>query len=112
MKILEISDETYDKIKDQLGGDEVCEISEYDDLVGKKFFFRGVTYHLVGYVNKRVGKFLQLNNASWVADSGRFMQAIGEGNLSEVEPVGIAFINLDAVVDFFPWKHDLPREQK
>ena len=112
MKTLEISDETYEKIKDQLDKDAVCEVNDYDDLIGKKFFFRGVTYHLVGHVNKRVGNFLQLTNASWVADSGRFTQAISCGELNEVEPVGIAFLNLEAVMDFFPWKHDLPKEQK
>ena len=112
MRTLEISDETYDKIKDQLGAEDVCDVLTYEDLVGKKWFFRSVTYHLVGYVDKQVGKFLRLNNASWVADSGRFMDAIKHGKLNEVEPVGIAFINLDAVVDFFPWKHSLPTSQK
>lgn len=40
------------------------------------------------------------------------MGAIKDGELSEVEPVGDAFINLDTIVDFFPWKHKLPSVQK
>ncbi len=111
-KTLEISDETYEKIKDQLLAEEQKEINTYEDLVGSKFFFRTVTYHLVGEVKKMVGRFALLKNASWVADSGRFMNAIKDGTLDEVEPVGDAFINLDTVVDMFPWKHKLPTDQK
>jgi hypothetical protein len=111
-KVIEISDETYDKIKEQLKEDEVIEINQLSDMIGKKFFFRTVTYHQVGRVVKQVGDLLQLEEASWVADSGRFMQTIKEGKLNEVEPVGIMFINIKALIDIFPWNHDLPKEQK
>src|SRR4030042_2859397 len=110
-KTLTVSDETYDIIKDQLQTEEKLDLSATKDMIGKSFFFRTVTYHLVGRVTSVFGKFLQLESASWVADSGRFMTAIKTGALDEVEPVGIAFVNLDAVTDFFPWKHDLPKEQ-
>ena len=80
--------------------------------VGCKYFFRTVTYHMVGRVDAVVGNFLVLSDASWIADSGRFMQAIKKGVLDEVEPVGDAYINLDAVVDAFPWCHSLPDIQK
>ena len=112
MKTINISDETYELIKNQLNQDEVVDLSGLDDLVGKKWFFRTVTYHLVGKVEKVFGNFVQLSTASWVADSGRFMNAIKEGTLSEVEPVGTAFLNLQSVTDFFPWNHKLPTEQK
>lgn len=108
-KTIEISDEKYEELKDQLG--EYKEIFNYEDLIGSKWYFRAVTYHTVGEVKKIVGRFVYLKNASWVADSGRFMNAIKEGTLSEVEPVGDAFVNLDTVVDFFPWKHKLPTSQ-
>jgi len=111
-KTIEVSDETYERIKTQLQEDERIDISSYDDMVGHNFFFRTVTYHLIGKVVKKVGKFLQLETASWVADSGRFMDAIKKGTLNEVEPVGTAFVNLESVTDMFPWKHKLPTEQK
>jgi hypothetical protein len=111
-RTIEISDETYECIKSQLVDNEKVDISSYDDLVGKCFFFRTITYHLVGKVIKRFGSFLQLQEASWIPDSSRFMQFIKEGKLNEVEPVGNAFLNLSSVVDFFPWKHLLPKEQK
>lgn len=88
------------------------EVNSYEDLVGGTYFFRTVTYHSVGKVNKIVGRFAYLTEASWIPDSGRFMNALKEGTLSEVEPVGEMFINIDTVVDFFNWKHPLPKTQK
>ena len=112
-RTLEVSDETYEAIKDQLGEDSFKEVAVLDDMVGEKFYFRTVTYHLTGRVKKVIaGHILELECAAWIADSGRFMQAIREGRLNEVEPVGRAFVNLDTVSDFFPWKHKLPTEQK
>ncbi len=112
MKNIEISEETYEKIKDQLLEEESVDLSETEDLIGKKFFFRTVTYHTVGKVVAKMGNFVELKDASWVADSGRFMNAIKEGSLDEVEPVGQQWLNLSTVVDFFPWKHNLPKDQK
>ncbi len=79
---------------------------------GESYFFRTVTYHLVGKVVRQTGTFLELADASWVADSGRFMQAIKKGELDEVEPVGTAFINIESITDAFPWPHELPTKQK
>lgn len=110
-KTIEISDETFEKIKQQLGEDSFKDIMSLSDMVGEKFFFRTVTYHLTGRVKKVIGSILELENASWIADSGRFMQAIKKGELKEVEPVGRAFLNINSVTDFFPWTHPLPETQ-
>lgn len=80
--------------------------------LGKSYFIRTVTYHLVGKLTGIDGDFLLLEEASWVADSGRFMQALQKGALSEVEPVGDAIVNQQSICDAFPWKHELPKEQK
>lgn len=111
-RTLEISEETYEKIKDQLLDEEQMDVSELDDFIGEKLFFRTITYHLVGKVVRRIGSLFELKNASWVADSGRFMDCIKKGNLNEVEPVGQCWININTVTDIFPWNHDLPKEQK
>ncbi len=111
-KTITISEETYEAIKSQLTGEEKVDLSCIEDMIGKKFYFRTVTYHQVGKVEKVFGNMLQLSSASWVADSGRFTQAIKEGVLEEVEPVGECYINLNTCVDMFPWKHDLPKDQK
>jgi hypothetical protein len=87
------------------------DITSLSDMVGEKFYFRTVTYHLTGRVKKVIGSILELENAAWIADSGRFMNAIKEGKLNEVEPVGRAYINIQSVTDFFPWRHALPETQ-
>jgi hypothetical protein len=113
MPTIEVSDETYEKIKKQFATEiDTVDLESLDSLIGQKWFFRTVTYHLVGLVEKRLGSFLVLKDASWVADSGRFMDAIKNGKLSEVEPVGVALVNLNSVTDAFPWKHALPKDQK
>lgn len=111
-KTITISDEKFELIKEQLEENERVDISSLQDLVGKKFYFRTVTYHQVGKVEKIIGRIVELSGASWIPDSGRFMQTIKDGELDEIEPVGMAFVNLKTVVDFFPWKHELPNKQK
>lgn len=111
-KTIQVSEETYELIKEQLKEDEQVDISSLQDFVGKKVFIRTVTYHLVGKVEKIVGNLVFLSQASWVADSGRFSQAIQDGTLDEVEPVGDWFFNIQTMVDGGIWKHDLPTTQK
>lgn len=112
MKTINISEETYEKIKEQLQEEERIDVNSYDDFIGKKMFFRTVTYHCLGKVIKIIGSFFQLETASWIPDDGRFMQFIKEGKLNEVEPVGTMFINITTVVDMFLWKHSLPTKQQ
>jgi len=87
--------------------------SDFDFMIGKKYFFRTVTYHWCGMVTEIVGKkFAKIAEASWVADSGRFMDAIKDGVLKEVEPVfSETYVNLDTCTDIIEWNHALPKEQ-
>lgn len=87
-------------------------MSEYNEFIGQQLFIRTVTYYCIGKVEKITGKFLELSTGSWVADSGRFMNAIKEGTLSEVEPTGKMWVSIDSIVDMFPWVHELPTRQK
>ena len=112
MPTIEISESTFERIKDQLTEEETIDVSELSDFIGKKLFIRTVTYHMIGKVESIVGGFFELSNASWVADSGRFMNAIKEGTLDEVEPIGQAFLNVNTIVDMFNWKHSLKLKQK
>lgn len=112
MRTIEVSEETYEKIKEQLGEDEITDLDSMNDLIGGKWFFRTVTYHLLGKVTKIIGKFVKLEEASWIANSGRFTQFIKNGEVDEVEPVGTCFVNMDTVVDFYEWIHPLLKDQK
>jgi len=81
--------------------------------VGDAYFIRTVTYFATGKVKAIVGSFLVLTDAAWIADTGRFREAIMKGVLNEVEPVEVdMFVNINSITDAFVWKHKLPREQK
>jgi hypothetical protein len=80
--------------------------------LGKAYFIRTVSYHLTGRLVAIDGQFLILEQAAWIADSGRFTQALRDGKLDEVEPVGTAIVNNQSIVDAFPWHHALPEVQK
>jgi hypothetical protein len=83
-----------------------------EDMIGKSVFIRTVTMYHTGRIVAIDGGFLVLEDAAWVADTGRFSDALKTGELSEVEPVeGLVRVSLGAVVDIFEWNHDLPREQ-
>ena len=111
MPTIEVSEETYEKIKDQLTQPERVEVNTYEDMVGTAFFFRTVTYHLLGRVKRTFGKFVELEDAAWIADSGRFMDFIKSGTVNESEPVSSVFVNMDTVTDFYQWDNKLILEQ-
>lgn len=79
--------------------------------IGEKYFIRTVTMHSIGELVSFNDKELLLSHACWVADSGRFNNALKTGELSEVEPFEADIIvNRSAIVDATLWRHDLPRE--
>ena len=81
--------------------------------VGSAYFIRTVTYFATGRVKAIVGQFLVLEDAAWIADTGRFSDALAKGILSEVEPVEVdMYLNMNSISDAFDWGHKLPREQK
>lgn len=110
MKTINISEETFEAIKDQIKEleGEVKEVTGLEDLVGEKLFIRTVTYHWVGRVKKLIGNFVELEDASCVFSSGDLGEAFKNGKLDETEYVGRHFVNLQAVSDFTPWNHKLP----
>jgi hypothetical protein len=81
--------------------------------VGKKYFFRTVTYFMTGEVADIKGNFLVIKKAAWIADTGRFSTALSTGEFEEVEPVAVtAYLNTNTVVDAFDWPFDLPNKLK
>lgn len=81
--------------------------------IGEKLFIRTVTHHLTGRVTAINGAFLTLSEAAWVADDGRFQEAINKGELNEVEPVDVPVrVNTESFIDVYEWIHELPRVRK
>lgn len=104
-----------EELREEVGCQETGEslTSKVPFKVGKKYYIRTVTYHVTGKVKKIAGGFLVLEDAAWIADSGRFNEAINNGTLSEVEPVDVqVYLNLNSITDGYEWKHKLPREVK
>jgi hypothetical protein len=86
--------------------------------IGEKVFIRTVTHYLTGEITNisetiaGLG-FLELKDAAWIADTGRFMNAIENGALDEVEPVTCPVrVNIGSIIDVYEWRHELPRKQK
>jgi len=87
--------------------------AEHPYNVGDKLFIRAITFHYIGQIDKIYKKGFLLANASWIADSGRFYNALKDGELDEVEPYpNKVFILFDSIVDITKWIHALPTMQK
>lgn len=81
--------------------------------VGKCYLIRTVTMIQTGRLAAITEHELLLENAAWVADTGRFHDALKTGKLVEVEPfIGPAIIGRGAIVDATEWMHALPSDQK
>lgn len=71
-RTLEISDETYEKIKSQLSEEEVIEVNGMEDLVGKKWAFQCARYIYFGKVKSVNSTFIELDEAQVVFDTGEY----------------------------------------
>lgn len=85
--------------------------------IGKNYFIRTVTYHLTGQVVDIVGDFLVLDQASWIADSGRLNDSmklgIEKNSSSEIEPFEAkVYVNVTAIVDATEYKFPIDFSQK
>jgi hypothetical protein len=83
--------------------------------IGENYFIRTVTHFNTGKLIRVTSKELVLKDAAWIADTGRFMQAIKDGTLNEVEPYPDGeevVVGRGAIVDAVIWRHPLPRTQK
>lgn len=81
--------------------------------LGENYFIRTITHHYTGKLIRITSKELVLEDAAWIADDGRFMNAIKDGTLNEIEPYqDDVVIGRGAILDATIWRHKLPREQK
>jgi len=83
--------------------------------IGKPYFIRTVTNYYTGRIVKVTAQELVLEEAAWIADTGRFADAMKDFNkLSEIEPFpcGEVVIGRGAILDAHQTSCDLPREQK
>ena len=99
------------QIATMFGGNKQVEESPFE--IGKAYLFRTVTHIDIGRVTAIKGKFVMLDDASWVADTGRYHDCLKSGDINEYEsyPDGNG-LNTTALIDFCEWNHELPKGQK
>lgn len=81
------------------------------DLIGKMVLIRTVTMYHIGVLNRIEPDVFVLTGAVWVANTGRFSEALSTGRCSEVEAFPIddrVYVSRLALVDVVEWHHALP----
>jgi len=82
--------------------------------IGKVYLIRTVTMIQTGRLVKVTPQEIVLEDCSWVADTGRFCDALKTGNFNEVEPFpdGMVIVGRGAIIDACVVSFEPPREQK
>ena len=81
--------------------------------VGDKILVRTVTMIDVGRVKSIGSDFIVLEDGGWIADTGRFGAMLATGSISEFERAPSWFlVGRGAIIEVFPWAHDLPQTTK
>lgn len=85
--------------------------------IGKNYLIRTVTMTLVGELTFVGDKELVLTKASWIADTGRFHNALKDGietlSPSEIEPfLDDVIVGRGAIVDATEYRHSINLSQK
>lgn len=94
---------------------KVMELNGSESLweIGKNYLIRTVTMIQLGKLKKVTDKELLLSDACWVADTGRFQQALEKGTLNEVEMFQRdVIVGRGGIIDATEWLTDLPKTQK
>lgn len=91
-------------------------VSDHPYTIGDTWFVRTVTHHLVGKL-KAVGQqelVMEGGTVMWVADDGRFKDAIEGGKFKETEPYGSqdVIIGRGSIVDATRLKIEIKVVQK
>ena len=83
--------------------------------VGENYFLRTVTHHFTGRLEAVHATELVLSSAAWIADDGRFADALKNGEFNEVEPFpdrALVIIGRGSIVDAVIFTAKLPSSQK
>ena len=105
-----------DKILTLIGDDEPVPTQVTHSIsIGETYLIRTVTMHYAGRVIQITDSDIVLQDAAWIADTGRYSEALRNGQLSEVEPYpdgDPVIVSRAVIVDLARWNHPLPRKVK
>src|SRR3990167_3326487 len=99
-----ITTEQYEKVKHLIEKEE-RKYESLEDMKGGIVFIRTVTHYYTGRIKNIAGQFIHLEDACWIADTGRLADFIKGTPTSglETEPMGETFINIDSIIDISPY---------
>jgi hypothetical protein len=81
--------------------------------IGQSYLIRTVTFYYTGRIHAITDCDLVLRDAAWIVDTGRFHDALKNGNFLEVEPfLNDVIVPRTGIIDATRWAHELPKEQK
>jgi len=81
--------------------------------IGKNYVIRTVTMIQVGKLVSVTDNELVLENACWIADTGRWADFLKKGTYSESEPFqDDCIVGRHSIIDATLWRHQLVTEQK
>lgn len=99
-RTIEISEETFERIKDQLAGEEVIEVENMDSLVGKKWAFQCARYIYYGKVEQVNSAFIELSEAQTVFDTGDY--SANEADDAQDMPKKKVLVMRQAIESIYP----------
>jgi len=81
--------------------------------IGESYLIRTVTMTQIGRLESVGEHELVLSSAAWIADTGRFYDALKTGKLNEIEPFpNDVIVGRGSIVDATIWTHKMKWEQK
>ena len=81
--------------------------------IGENYLIRTVTMIQIGRLESVGNNELVLSNAAWIADTGRFYDALITGKLNEVEPFpNDVIIGRGSIIDATIWTHKSKWQQQ
>ena len=114
--MFDINELTFKQIKEisSLIGNNTKQIKS-DYPVGKNVIVRTITMIYTGKLISVTDSDFILNECSWIPDTGRYMDFVENGTVSECEPYPEdldVFVNRGSLIDLCELKKSLPRSQK
>lgn len=94
---------------------KVIEVNGEDSLwvIGNNYLIRTVTMIQLGTLKAVTDKELLLSDACWVADTGRFHEALESGSLNEIEMFQRdVIVGRGSIIDATEWLSNLPKSSK
>ncbi len=86
--------------------------SSHSFRIGTAYLIRTVTHYFVGRLAAVTDTDLVLEDAAWVASTGRYSDALVTGKLDELEPcLGRHIVARGGLIDAAEWGYSLPMDR-